>query len=214
LFVIDIRFLTTERKEFEDKWRAKLSTCANTALGCFKFKGKLTYIPRIYVIPFYTYDESPIKLTIGGVGRIGKCRINQVAMTSVDADCPEDKWAIYVLYRLITKATEEMTTANIAHELAHFYLRQGKPANILSKKYMPMLGKSEVEKYYMKEKEVDQAENFFEEPVRSMILEMEKEKSRLGIGRKYTEGAEKVKGSDFLARVLGVSRSQDFLASL
>jgi hypothetical protein len=66
----------------------------------------------------------------------------------------------------------------------------------------------------MKEKEVDRAEDFFEEPVRSMMLEMEKEKSQLGGGKKYTEGAEQVEGSDYLARILGTSRAQDLVSKL
>ena len=213
-FQIDVRFLVKDRQEFEEDWRAKLLAWADSAYDCFRFKEKLIYIPRIYVTPFYVFAESPTVLNFAGKTRSVKLRINEVAMISVDADRPEERWAMYVLCNLIKKATEEVNTASIAHELLHFYRRPGKPSSITLKELTSMVGKSEVEKYYMKEKEVDQAEDFFEEPVKSMILKMEKEKSQLGSGKKYTEGAEQVKSSDCLNRILGASRAQEFMSSL
>lgn len=214
MFEVDARFLASERKEFEDNWQSKVSAWAERVYECFKLKGNLAYIPRIYVTPFYAYDESPMRLNIGGSVRTAKYVVRQVATTSVDAENPEEKWAIYILYNLIKIATPKTNTANIAHELLHYYHRPRKPMALTLQEFSSMVGKSEVEIYYMKEREVKQAEDFFEEPVRSMILDMEKEKSQLGTGKKYTEGAEEVKGSEFLGRVLGEQRARDFLDKL
>ena len=150
-------------------------------------------------------DETPMTIDIGhGIKRNVNYRMSMPGLTSVDVDAPEDKWAIYLLNSLITRATPETNTATIAHELLHVY-RRPDPKNMKLEQLMAMQGKSEVERYYTKEKEVERAEEFFEEPVSSMLVLMEKKKSQLGAGKQYTKDAEQVPASDILERIIGPS---------
>lgn len=58
---LDCRFLEPEfRRRVERKYSEKVESLWNAVLGAFKPRKELSYLPTVYVIPFYPYVQSVI----------------------------------------------------------------------------------------------------------------------------------------------------------
>jgi hypothetical protein len=104
----------------ERKYYGRVEGLWNAVLGAFKPKKELSYLPTVFVIPFYPYVQSVIGHDPVRGDLIDRRRMD--ALTSCDADNP-DKWAIYLVYGLVKKAYDRLFMAILAEELTHFYMR-------------------------------------------------------------------------------------------
>lgn len=196
---IDTRFLSSlEQSNFQDNI-CRMSEWFQTALGAFKYKEELPYYPTIFVTPFYVSIRARVDLHRTMVMRC-------VGITTVDVDDPLNRWAVYVLRHFVERASATINIANLAHELAHFHAR-AKGLDAISPEELHdavKKGKSPLEIYKIKEREVKNVEQLFEEPVHSMILAMEREKSEdPGASKRYCADAIEIAQEELLDRILG-----------
>ena len=201
---IDTRYLEgMQEVKFRSRWR-KLIHWYGTVLKAFK--SKLPYDPTIFVTPFYVHIAS----RVAG----GTIFLRLVGLTSIDPDEPHSKWAIYIPYSLIKHAPKDINIANLAHEIAHFNLRARGIKAVTAHEILRATeeGKTPVETYEMKEGEVKNLNDMFEEPVRSMIAKMEKEQAKHPSAvRNYLVEARGISQEDFYNRILGPTRAKEFL---
>jgi hypothetical protein len=199
---IDTRFLPPpQRRKFDRKWRDKVSAWNNQVLEAFIHKSELKYVPTIYVIPFHFYSLTPINEHRAYLEHfIGK--------TAPDPDDRENKFSIYLVFDVIKRAPQEINIANLAHELGHIHsLMKGTAA-----KPEELLGKSPEEIRQIKEEPVKNIEMSFEEPVKSMILKMEKEKSsNPGVAKVYLGVSLGLPDDKLLEVVLGKNHARELV---
>lgn len=200
---IDVRYLDeTQKIKFASRI-PKLARWYAEAFECFKQKNTLPYAPTLFVIPFYDRIESPVPG--------GKVILRLLASTSVDADDPYNKWAIYVPFNVIKNAPKEINIANLAHEIVHFSLR-AKGLEALTPDEILQAAKEEkssFEMYRMKEREVTNIEDLFEEPIRTMILRMEEEKTKHpDRAKKYLADSPALTQDEFFDKILGADKAQ------
>jgi hypothetical protein len=198
---VDTRFLG--KKDKTNDRLTKIAGWYGTALGAFAHRREITYVPKLLITPYYCYRDSPLRPHLS-------VRIKFSGLTAVDPDDPSNKWAIYVLYTYVQSAAQRLNIANIAHEIAHLHCRitRGDPDpeqiyEAVQKK------KSPLEFYQMQEKEVANIDSLYDEPVRSMIREMESEK-RTGKYGRYFEGAQAVTTDEFYDKTLGPDLAEQF----
>jgi hypothetical protein len=201
---IDTRYLEgMQEVKFRSRWR-KLSHWYETVLKAFK--SKLPYDPTIFVTPFYVHIASRVAA--------GTMFLRLVGLTSIDPDEPHKKWAIYIPYSLIKHASKDINIANLAHEIAHFNLRARGIRPVTANEILRAVeeAKSPVETYEMKEGEVKDLDDMFEEPVRSMIANMKKEQAKHpSVVRDYLVEARGISQGEFYYRILGPARAKEFL---
>lgn len=199
---IDVRFLDQLQKTKFSSRIPKLTRWYAASLTAFKNRDELPYAPTVFVVPFYMRIESR-------VGQATKI-LRMVGLTSVDPDDPPKKWAIYVPYSVVKNAPMEINIATLAHEIAHFSLRAKgaeafTPDDVLQASKM---AKTAAERsfflYWIKEREVSNAESLFEEPIRTMMLKMEEQKVRNPeVAKKYLANMQGLTQDEFYTRILG-----------
>ena len=102
----------------------------------------------------------------------------------------------------------------MAHEIAHFNLRARGIKPVTANEILRAVeeAKSPVETYEMKEGEVKDLDDMFEEPVRSMIAKMKKEQAKHpSVVRDYLVEARGISQGEFYYRILGPARAKEFL---
>jgi hypothetical protein len=207
---LDCRFLEAEfRRRVERKYSARVETMWNVVLGAFKPKKELTYLPTIFVIPFYPFVQQVILHDPQKGDLIDRRSMD--ALTATDADDP-DNWAIYLVYGLVKKAYDRLFMAILAEELAHFYMRLkgiSKAGEIIQ---MYLEGKGQAETYDKKEEELKDFHLLFEEPVCSYIQEAkQKGQPTVQQGREFCEGSKPIPQDNFLEAILGSDRAKRHL---
>jgi hypothetical protein len=212
-FAIDLRFLNPRqaRRVKRKLWQKIVQSCG-AAVSAFRHRSELPYVPVIFVVDFYIYEESII-----GKDPEKRSRVAQkyaFACLSVDPDLPKTKWAIYLLYNYVKKATSDSVTTTLAHELTHFYMRMRGVSHSQDILQMMLQGKSDFEIYQKEHEELTNFNELFEEPVRSLILTQEQEPFSPATGRlakEYCRSARALSSSEFLEAILGPERARKYL---
>jgi hypothetical protein len=202
---VDLRFLDELQKPKFASRVPKLIRWYDEAFRAFKNKDDLPYRPTIFVVPFYVRVESRID---GGT-----MILHLIGTTSLDPDDPHDKWSIYVPYSVVKNAPRKINIASIAHEIAHFGFRaKGVEALTVKDIYQAVEeGKTSVDVYLIKEREVKNVENQFEEPIRTMILDMEQEKVKHpDTVKKYLGDTPGLTQDEFYDKILGHGAAEKF----
>lgn len=204
---LDCRFLEPEfRRRVERKSSERVDALCDTVLSAFKPRDELSYLPTVFVIPFYPYVQS----VIGHDPERGYLvdRRSMDALIAPDADCP-DRWAIYLVYGLVKKAYDKLFMAILAEELAHFYMRLkgvSKAAEVLD---MIEKGKGSAEIYDKKEQELRNFHVLFSDPISSHIQEAKRKGlPTLEQGREFCEGSKPIPQEKFLEAILGEDRAR------
>jgi hypothetical protein len=137
----------------------------------------------------------------------------EIATTTLDAELPKEKWAIYLPSSVVKNAPREINIASLAHELVHIWMRSKGTEAITALETAEALkqGKTLVDIYKMKEREVENAENMFQEPVRSFIVTMNKEEEQelnkpTGLVMRYLAGTKGVTTDQLDEKVYGNSQ--------
>ena len=162
---VDTRLLRSpQRKKFDKRWNEEVKAWWNCVLEAFHHKNELTYIPIVYVLPFH-----PIAVT-----RIDEHHKYVRAFIGMSGPDPVHTGRYAIVYEVIKRAPKEINIANLAHELGHVYtVIKGTDV-----KPEELLGMSSNAEWEAKESPVKDIENSYDEPVRSMILKMETDKTR------------------------------------
>ncbi len=205
---LDCRFLEPDfRRRVERKYSGRVEGLWNAVLSAFKQRSELSYLPTIFVIPFYPY----VQTAIGHDPQKGDLleRRSMDAVTTCDADNP-DRWAIYLVYGLVKKAYDRLFMAILAEELTHFYMRLkgvSKAAEVLK---MIEEGKGTSTAIYdKKEEELKDHHLLFDEPVSSYIQEAKRKgMPTLQQGREFCEGSKAIPQAKFLEVILGEDRAK------
>jgi L-lactate utilization protein LutB len=134
-------------------------------------------------------------------------------MTAPDPDDAEHKFSIYIVYDVIKRAPENIKIANLAHELGHIYsIMQGtqvKPEDLLAH-----YGETRREIDAVKHEALKNLPEWFEEPVKSMIINMEDEKvKKPHAGRQYVGDSRGLAEANFLETVLGKKQANQLVNS-
>jgi len=207
---LDCRFLEPEfRRRVERKYSGRVETLCNAVLSAFKPKGQLSYLPTVFVIPFYPYIQS----VIGHDAQKGDLleRRSMDALTTSDADDP-DRWAIYLVYGLVKRADDILFMAILAEELTHFYMRLKGVSKAAEVVQMIEEGKGSTDIYDKKEEELRDHHLLFDEPLCSYIQEAEqKGLPTLQQGREFCEGSKAIPQARFLEAILGADRAKKHL---
>jgi hypothetical protein len=207
---LDCRFLEPElRRRVERKYSGRVEGLWNAVLGAFKPKKELSYLPTVFVIPFYPYVQS----VIGHDPVRGDLidRRSMDALISCDADNP-DRWAIYLVYGLVKKAYDRLFMAILAEELTHFYMRLKGVSKAAEVWKLTIEGKGQAATYDKKEEELKDYHLLFDEPVSSHIQEAEsKGLPTVQQGHEFCEGSKPIPQSKFLEAILGEDRAKKHL---
>jgi hypothetical protein len=142
----------------------------------------------------------------------GQYHVSTVGLTSIDPDDLHSKWAIYIPYSFIKHAPKDINIANLAHEIAHFNLRARGIRAVTANEMLRAVeeGKSSVETHEMKEGEVKDLDDMFEEPVRSMIVKMKKQqKEHPSAVRDYLMEAQGITPEEFYYMILDLLRRKN-----
>ncbi len=140
----------------------------------------------------------------------------EFARVSIDPDEPKKKWAIYLLYDFVKRATPERLTATLAHELTHFYMRVKGVSHAQDVIRMVFQGKSDFEISQKKHEELAGYHELFEEPVRSLILkdeEDDKASINVTLAKEYCKDSRALSGQGFFDAILSVKRAREYLKS-
>jgi len=178
-------------------------------MSAFKPRCELSYLPTVFVIPFYPYIESVIGYDAQKGYLIERGRMN--ALITSDADNP-DRWAIYLTYGFVKKAYDELFMAILAEELTHFYMRLKGVSKGAEVADMVEKGKGETEIYKKKEEELKDYHLRFDEPMSSYIQERERKSLPTPQqNREFCEGSKAIPQAKFLEAILGVDRANKHL---
>jgi hypothetical protein len=137
----------------------------------------------------------------------------EIATTTLDAALPKERWAIYLPSSVVKNAPREINIASLAHELVHIWMRSKGTEAVTAEETVDAFkqGKTLLDIYKMKEREVKNAEDMFQEPVRSFIITMNQEQKKesaksTGIVRRYLAGTNGVTTEQLNENLYGDSK--------
>ena len=204
--LVDTRFLNATQELIFRSRVPKLREWYDTALDAFIHKSELPYAPKVYVVPFFHQVKHRVNVYQSVIHR-------EIATTGLDAELPKERWAIYLPSSVVKNAPREINIASLAHELVHIWMRSKGTEAITAAETADAIkqGKTLFDIYKMKEREVKNAEDMFQEPVRSFIVTMNTEQEKefakpTGLVMRYLAGTNGVTTDQLNEKVYGDSK--------
>ena len=204
--LVDTRFLNETQELIFRSRVPKLRKWYSTALDAFIHKSELPYTPKLYVVPFFHRLKYRVNAYQSVIYR-------EIATTTLDAQLPKERWAIYLPSSVVKNAPTEINIASLGHELVHIWMRSKGTEAVTAAEIASAIkeGKTLSDIYKMKEREVKNAEDMFQEPVRSFIVTMDKEQAKelikpTGLVMRYLAGTNGVTTDQMSEKVYGNSK--------